>query len=100
MATYPGPRLVVSLVVVLALLVAATVVLLSAILRDPLGLLFRHVLIVQILIGPVILNALAWVARRCSVGKVDKVQITSSPESAWGAFRVSLFVATVLVLAG
>jgi hypothetical protein len=89
---------VLTLVIVAGLLVAGCAVLLTT-QADPISGLFRHVFALEGIAGLVVWNLLAWAVRRVTVGRSPKMPLNSTATFVWGGFRVTLFIATVTLVA-
>jgi len=95
----PRPaRLWLVLVVAAGILLAGGTIFLSAIVGDPIGPLFRHVLSVQIVVVLLVWSGLAWTARLLLVGRLPRLRLSSMTAFAWGASRIALFLAMVTVM--
>lgn len=99
MSTRPSPRSALALVIAAALLLAGGALYLATLVGDPVGPLFRHVLTLQVIAVLLIWFAAAWAARRFIVGKLPKLELNYAG-LIWGASRVALLIATVLLLLG
>jgi hypothetical protein len=99
MQTRPSPKSALALVVGGALLLAGGALYLTVSRSDAVSPLFQHVLTIQIIIALAVWFAAARVARRFTVGKLQKLPL--SPGAViWGSSRLALLLATVLLMIG
>lgn len=86
-----------ALVIVGAILLSGGALVLTFTRSDPASSLFQHVLTIQVIGVLLLWSLLAWAARRLTVGKSPKIS-NSLATLLWGSSRVSLLVATLIVL--
>ena len=93
-------RLPLFFIAVAALALAISAVSLAVTFGDPVSPLFAHVLTIPVIAALVIWFALAWAARRATIGDLPKESVNSWAAFVWGGSRVALLLATVLVTVG
>lgn len=93
-------RTALALVIVGAILLSGGSLFLTFTRGDPASSLFQHVLTIQVIGVLLVWFLLASAARRLTVGKSPKISVNSWATLIWGGSRVSLLLATLIVLSG
>ncbi len=95
-----SPRSAFAFIIGGAILLAGGALSLTFTSGDAVSPLFEHVLTIQVIAFLLVWYFLAWSARRLIVGQLPKLRQNSSAAFIWGGSRVSLLIATVIVMIG